>query len=253
MKFVKIITSALLLAALAVSMIACGGEAAETTAAAGTTAAPTQTTAKKSDSTTTAAPATEAPVTTAAPDTTGIIDVDAWGGFWSLDQSTGHLIMDNRGDGTDFGMYPVDGKIEEGKTKYTVSVKYVWNSSEKEKCIFFAIKDVDGDGEIRENYDVYLGVFGNGCLAYATTHMKWDGVWLPAAELAGPENGTIVKLTVVLDTAANNVTATLSDAETGDVYGNGSWEVDLTDTGEYFAIGSKVNGSEYWDIEFSAE
>ena len=254
MKLAKILTCMILLAAMALSMIACGGEEAATTTAADTdvtTAKEAQTTVKKDE--TTAAPVTTThPVTTAAPDTTGIIDVDAWGGFWSLDQSTGHLIMDLKGDGTDFGVYPIDGKIEEGKTKYTVSVKFLFNSNERDKCIFFGIRDVDGDGEIRENYDIYLGVWGSPSFAYATTHMKWDDNW-QGRGLTYPKNGTAVKLTVVLDTAANTVRGTIYDAETGDIYGEAEWTVDLSECGEYFAIGSKANNTEYWDIEFNAE
>ncbi len=255
MKFVKILTSAVLLAALAVSMIACGGEeAATTTTAAATTAKAAQTTVKKDE--TTAAPiTTAAPVTTAAPDTTGVIDIDAWNGFWSYDQSTGHYIMDNKGDGNDFGVLqiPGSGAVEEGKTKYTVSVTTTYNTN-KEKCFMFGVSDDDGDGLIAETADTYLMCFfNNGAFAYATNHQKWDSTWTPASDVAYPKAGTVIKATIVLDTAANTVTMTTADAETGDVYGTATWTVDLAGAGVYFALGAKGNSEEFWGFEYSAE
>ena len=243
MKLTKIIVSALLVAAVALSMAACGGDSVTTTTVAGATTAGPKTTTKAN--VTTAATTTAAGATTTAGKDEWPKDVEpVWGGFWDVDEN-GVYTSYNKPEGNDFSILPV-GAIEEGKTKYTISVKYIWDS--KEKGILFGGKDVDGDGELREDFDWYQMILSNGYMAYCNNPGKWGDVWdTKDVSGAGLATGDEVKLTVILDTAANPVEGYLNDTFIG------TWDINLEGYGIYFGIATKVVESKYWDIEFKAE
>ena len=243
MKLTKIIVSALLVAAVALSMVACGGDSVTTTTVAGATTAGPKTTTKANVTT---APA----VTTAAGGTTTAKaewpkDVEpVWGGFWDVDEN-GVYTSYNRPEGNDFSILPV-GAIEEGKTKYTVSVKYIWDS--KEKGILFAGKDVDGDGELREDFDWYQMVLANGSMAYCNNPGKWGNVWDTRDPSAvGLKNGDEARVKIILDTATGVLEGYINDTFIG------KWDINLEGYGIYFGIATKVVESQYWDIKVEAE
>ena len=242
MKLTKIIVSALLVAAVALSMAACGGDSVTTTTVAGATTAGPKTTTK-ANVTTAPNVTTAAGTTTAAPEWPKDIDV-VWGGFWDVDED-GVYTSYNKPEGNDFSILPV-GQIEEGKTKYTISVKYIWDK--KEKGILFGGKDVDGDGELREDFDWYQMILANGYMAYCNNPGTWGKVWDTGdVSGAGLTEGDEVKLTIVLDTAANTVEGYLNDTFIK------SYDINLEGYGIYFGIATKVVEAKFWDIEFKAE
>ena len=244
MKLTKIIVSALLVAAVALSMAACGGDSVTTTTVAGATTAGPKTTTK-ANVTTVAATTTAAGGTTTAKAEWPKDVEPVWGGFWDVDEN-GVYTSYNRPEGNDFSILPV-GQIEEGKTKYTVSVKYIWAVG-KEKGILFCGKDVDGDGELREDFDYYQMILSNNYMAYCTNPGKWGNVWeTKDVSGAGLTAGDEVKLTVILDTAANTVEGYLNDTFIG------TWDINLEGYGIYFGIATKVVEAQFWDVTFKAE
>lgn len=249
MKFTKVLVSVLLVAVMAASMIACSSNddsSATTAAPSATTANPTVTTT--ANNTTTAA-TTTAPVTTVSPEAKPtwpkeVPDSEVWGGAWS-EVSEGRYMCDDADP--DFAIIPV-GQFEDGKTTYTVSVSYVWDTLRG--CgVMFAAKDVDGTGKIEDDLDMYHLVLANGSVAHAyRSEIGWAGVWdtLDISNL-GIEKDDTVKLTVVIHTDTSIVEAYLNDQTVGE------WTVDMTGYGTWIGICTKNILAEYWDIEYAAE
>ncbi len=244
MKLTKIIVSAFLVAAVALSMAACGGDSVTTTTVAGATTAAPGTTAKANVTTAPTVTTTAGGVTTAEAGGNRDIDV-VWGGFWDVDEN-GVYTSYNRPEGNDFAILPI-GQMEEGKTRYTVSVTYLWENN-GEKGILFAGKDVDGDGELREDFDYYQMVLANGTMAYCNNPGKWGDVWdTRDPSVLGLKNGDEARVKIILDTAAGVLEGYINDTFIG------KWDISLEGYGIYFGIATKVVESQYWDIKVEAE
>lgn len=247
MKLTKTLISALLAAVMAASMIACtNDDSSTTTDPVSTTAKPAVTTTQKN---TTTAATTTTPITTVSPDTKPeypkeVPESEVWGGDW-LEVSEGRYMCDDADP--DFAILPV-GQFEEGKTTYTVSVSYVWDTARG--CgVMFAAKDVDGTGKIEDDLDMYHLVLANGSVAHDyRSETGWAGVWemLDISNL-GIEKDDTVKLTVVIHTDTGIVEAALNDQLVGE------WTVDMTGYGNWIGICTKNVLAEYWDIEYKAE
>ena len=243
MKLTKIMVSALLVAAVALSMAACGGDSVTTTTAAGAATAGPKTTTK-ANVTTAPAVTTAAGTTTAAPEWPKDIDV-VWGGFWDIDEN-GVYTSYNRPEGNDFAILPI-GEMEEGKTRYTISVTYLWENN-GEKGILFGGKDVDGDGELREDFDWYQMVLANGSMAYCNNPGKWGNVWdTRDPSMLGLQNGDEAHVKIILDTATGVLEGYINDTFIG------KWDINLEGYGTYFGIATKVVEAKFWDIKVEAE
>lgn len=251
MKLTKTLISALLAAVMAASMIACtSDDPSTTTDPVSTTAKPTVTTAQNS-STTTKASTTTTPVTNESPATVPeypkeVPESEVWGGDW-LEVSEGRYMCDFADP--DFAILPV-GQFEEGKTTYTISVSYVWDTMRG--CgVMFAAKDVDGNGKINDDPspDIYHLILANGSVAYALRNDSgWGNVWdIRDHSNLGIEKDDTVKLTVVIHTDTGIVEASLNDQYVGE------WTVDMTGYGNWIGICTKNVLAEYWDIEYKAE
>lgn len=253
MKLTKIIVSALLVAAMALSMAACDSGDSETTTAGGNNTTVANTTAAPAQTTT--APSTPDPSTPATDDDETEVEIpedEVYAGTWYYNKELEKYECGDT-DWPNFAIIPIgDGVVPDGVTKYSIEVTSRWGQT-PEWGLIYGGKDVDGDGKLLEDFDYYRLYITNGKNpANCTNPGKFD-LWdeLAKDQLDLIEEGPVT-MKLVVDTEAGTLEFYLND-----IMIDTRTDVSFAEYGNMIGVCSKVmydwdNTGLFWDLKFTA-